>query len=731
MICKFDKTIFENHENGYRIVSYKTIDESVPQNARNRFYSDKIIRFTAVGYNLPVTNTVNVDLSGKWSSGKYGMQYEVNNFTEIMPKTKNGVIGYLSGSVKGIGPQTAKLIVNKFGMDTLDIIENDPNKLLCIKGINEQKLKSIIASYSESKDLKDIMTILSPFGISMAKAAKIQNAFGTNTLAVLQNCPFRLCEISGFGFKTVDAIAQKIGCKPNDTLRIRGAIMYALDMAAVEGHLFLKYDDLNEKVYVLLNAGFESEVVGHSDISEETDKMVGGGRIVYSDGNLYKLSNYYAETDTAARIVEFLKCKSDKINVSSELIQAQSVLNLTLSPKQAEAVKMCFENNISIITGGPGTGKTTILCVILSIYEKICKNGINVLLAAPTGRASRRMTESTGYEASTIHSALGLITDDDEGDYMNSDDPLEYDFIIVDELSMIDMRLASELFNRIRDGTRILLVGDADQLPSVGAGSVFRELINCGQIPTTFLDVVFRQSQTSRIVLNAQAIKENKSNLLYGDDFQFIECETEEKAVEIIRNVYRREIAAAGVNNVQILAPFKKRGDTCVKNLNEIIHDLVNPKSPALPELKAGLRVFREKDKVMQIKNKHGITNGDMGTVVTIYKGQDDDDSYAKVQFSDERIVEYGAEDLSMVEHAYAVTIHKSQGSEFDTVIIPLFKSFYIMLKRNLIYTAITRARKKIIIIGQKAAVAIAVYTNDIEKRNTALAERIKRNLLK
>jgi len=349
------------------------------------------------------------------------------------------------------------MIVNKFGMDTLDIIENDPNKLLCIKGINEQKLKSIIASYSESKDLKDIMTILSPFGISMAKAAKIQNAFGTNTLAVLQNCPFRLCEISGFGFKTVDAIAQKIGCKPNDTLRIRGAIMYALDMAAVEGHLFLKYDDLNEKVYVLLNAGFESEVVGHSDISEETDKMVGGGRIVYSDGNLYKLSNYYAETDTAARIVEFLKCKSDKINVSSELIQAQSVLNLTLSPKQAEAVKMCFENNISIITGGPGTGKTTILCVILSIYEKICKNGINVLLAAPTGRASRRMTESTGYEASTIHSALGLITDDDEGDYMNSDDPLEYDFIIVDELSMIDMRLASELFNRIRDGTRILL----------------------------------------------------------------------------------------------------------------------------------------------------------------------------------------------------------------------------------------------------------------------------------
>jgi exodeoxyribonuclease V alpha subunit len=335
------------------------------------------------------------------------------------------------------------------------------------------------------------------------------------------------------------------------------------------------------------------------------------------------------------------------------------------------------------------------------------------------------MTESTGFIASTLHSALGLVTDDDDGDYMNSDDPLEYDFIIVDEFSMVDMRLASRLFSRIRGRSKILLVGDADQLPSVGAGNVFREFINCKLIPATVLDVVFRQSDTSKIALNAQSIRENKSALLYGGEFEFIDCETEEQAAKIIQEQYMREVKAAGVDNVQILSPFRKRGSACVNVLNEAVRELVNPKTPMLSETKAGARVFRSNDKVMQIRNKYEISNGDMGKILFIDKDSDNN-VCVTVKFSDDRIIEYGIEDLNMIEHAYAVTIHKSQGSEYETVIIPMLNSFYIMLKRNLIYTAVTRAKRKVILVGQKQALATAIKTNDIDRRNTMLGDRIR-----
>ena len=729
MICTYERTIYENGTNGYRIVSYITDDESVPENARNKYYPERDIRFTAVGYHLPVTNAVGVDLKGRWETSRYGMQYAVSSFVEITPTSKDGIINYLSsGLIKGIGPKTAKIIVDKFGGDTFEIIENSPEKLLGISGVTKNKLNDIIESYNRNRSFREIMTVLTPFGVSAAKAVKIYETFGTGALSILKNNPFRLCEISGFGFKTVDEIAKKTGCNPGDPLRIRGAVTYALDAGAVEGHLYLDSGDLYKRAGKLLNEGLDGEAVSLEDIRRESDIMYAGFRIIYKGDKVYKAANYYAESNAAEHIADFIRYKSKKPDISSELKKAQAVLNLTLSPKQTEAVKMCFENNISIVTGGPGTGKTTILRVILEIYKTIRNGRENVLLAAPTGRASRRMSESTGYPASTLHSALGLITDDDDGDYMNSDEWLEYDFVIVDEVSMVDMRLAGELFGRIRAGTRILLVGDAGQLPSVGAGSVFRELINCGLIPVTVLDVVFRQSHTSRIVLNAQYIRENKTNLLYGDDFEFINCETEEQAAGIIKDLYMREIKTAGTDNVQILSPFKKRGGACVKVLNETIRELVNPKSPVNTELKAGFRTFRVKDKVVQIKNKNGISNGDMGTVVEIYDGHGSG-SYAKIEFSDERVAEYGIEDLNMVEHAYAVTIHKSQGSEYDVVIIPmLYKPFFIMLKRNLIYTAVTRAKKKVILVGQKQAVAVAIKTNDIDKRNTALAERIKQS---
>ena len=413
------------------------------------------------------------------------------------------------------------------------------------------------------------------------------------------------------------------------------------------------------------------------------------------------------------------------MDITDELVESQKALNIMLSPKQAEAVRMCFSGNISIITGGPGTGKTTVLKVILDVYRRVKPKG-EVLLTAPTGRAARRMEESTGAPASTLHSALGLVTDEDDTGTLNDTSDLTQDFIITDEFSMVDMALAKELFTRMKPGASILLVGDADQLPSVGAGNVFRELMKCGQIPVTCLDLVFRQANTSRIALNASMMKESNTNLLFGDDFLFLPGNSEAEAAEIVCREYMKEIAEHGLDRVQILSPFKSRGESCVKKLNDRIREDVNPHEYTKPELKHGSRIFRLGDRVLQTRNMDDISNGDVGFVKSVYIGEDND-STITVSFGEGRSHEYGTDELEMLELAYAMTIHKSQGSEYDTVIIPMMSSHYIMLRRNLIYTAITRAKKKVIIVGQKKALYTAINKNDIDGRNTRLAERIQR----
>lgn len=726
MRCTYERTIFESSDTGYCVVVFATQDSTVPAAARSTYQSkDGRIRFTATGYRLPVTKTIDVELDGRWENTKRGLQYAVESFVEIVPKTRNGIIGYLSsGLIIGIGEKTARTIVGKFGLNTLEVLDEHPEKLLEIKGITVKKLEKITASYTQSKAMRDIVTFLSPFGISVKKAVKIQKEFGAQTMEILKTRPFELCSISGFGFKTVDAIARKVNCKLDDPLRIRGAIQYILDEITVEGHLFLPKEELCGKAHTLLNEGFGAEVVNLREVQSEMYHLVVIRQLLSENGNIYKPKSLMAEADAAKRIAELLIASSKSMDITKELAEAQQALKLALSPKQAEAVKMCFAHNMAIITGGPGTGKTTVLKIILEVYNKIFKG--KILLTAPTGRASRRMSESTGYaDARTLHSALGLVTDEDD-DFMNSSDPVDADLVVVDEFSMVDMRIANELFSRIQDGTKVLLVGDADQLPSVGAGNVFRELINCGLIPVTFLDVVFRQSGTSRIALNAQAINENQTKLLYGPDFEFIPCETAEDAAVLIQQQYFMETSQRGVNGVQILSPFKSRGEACVKKLNEAIREIINPLEPTRPELKIGARVFRQDDRVLQTKNKGEISNGDVGFIKAVYIGEDND-STLTIEFSDARIVEYGIEDLDIIDLAYAMTIHKSQGSEYDTVILPILGSFKVILRRNLIYTAITRAKKKVILVGQKQALYMAIHKNDIDKRNTLLGERILR----
>lgn len=723
MRCTYEKTVFENADSGYGVMVFLTQDTSIPEAAKSQYGKDGLIRFTATGYRLPSTKAIDLDLHGQWKKSKYGVQFEVETFTEIIPHTKDGIIGYLSsGLITGIGPKTAKIIVGKFGLQTLDILDRHPDRLLEIKGISESKLKKIVKSYNQNREIRDIVSFLSPFGITIKKALKIYKEFGARTMDVFKKTPFELCTISGFGFKTVDAIARKTACRPNDPMRIRGAIHYIMDDCKSAGHLFVEKGDLGNKAHLLLNDGFPYQVVSAQAVNAELYVMVVTKILLAESGNIYKSQNLFAEDNTARRIAALLLQMDTERNIDKELMDAQKALGITLALKQLDAVKACFSNLLTAVTGGPGTGKTTILKVILSVHKRL--GGGKVLLMAPTGRAARRMSESTGYpEAMTMHSALGLVADGDDV-YETDSVPLDVDLIIVDEYSMVDMFLANEMFNRIQKGSRVLLVGDADQLPSVGPGNVFRELLECGRIPTTILDVVYRQAGTSNIITNAAAIREGSTKLQYGDDFMFESCEDSLTTAQAVQRLYMQEISERGIENVQILSSFRSRGNCSVKTLNEEIRESVNPAGPKVPEVKVGSRVYRLGDRVMQTKNKGEISNGDVGFITDIYIG-DDNDSTVTITFTDNRVVEYNLEDLDIVEPAFAVTIHKSQGSEYQTVIIPLIGEFAIMMRRNLIYTAITRAKKKVILVGQKKMLFMAIRRNDTDQRNTMLGTRI------
>lgn len=723
MRCRYVNKIFLSEENGFTVAVYSTSDESVPLSARNKYLESRnIIGFTAVGYNLPLTDTIELEMEGDWENGSHGLQLKVDSFMEIVPRTKAGIIGYLSsGAIKGVKQRTAEAIYQQFGLQTLDVIEKSPEKLLSIRGISERKLREIVECYGQNQVFRELMTFLAPYKVTPKKVNMILKTFHEESVRIIQNRPYMLCAVKGFGFLTVDAIGRQLCRALNDPMRISGCISYILHEAMKEGHLYLNQEMLMDKTLALLNKDLTVPAVIERDVSRVLYQLVMQQSIVVDHEKVYIFQQYEEERLTALMVAKRIQAARQPFQIENELEQAQQVLGITLSERQKQAVRMVFESPLSIITGGPGTGKTTVLKVILYIHGLKCKTSVQLM--APTGRAARRMAESTGKEdASTMHMALGLLGG---SDYNLGFQYLEAEFLNVDEVSMVDMHLAYEFFSRVKENARVLLLGDVNQLLSVGAGDVFRQLIDCGLIPVTVLDMVYRQGASSNILVNENLIQQNRTNLFMGEDFIFVPCDGTEPTAEMVKKLYLEEVQKYGLEQVQILTSYRVKTAAGVVELNRTLEDLINPPAAGKNELAIGKDVFRVGDKILQNKNTDLVSNGDMGIIQDIYE---DSDESQKVQilFSENRVVRYEREQMEMVEHANAITIHKSQGSEYPVVIIPCVKAFYTMLKRNILYTAITRAKCKVYLVGDWNAVCQCIHTDDSGKRNTVLGQRIQ-----
>lgn len=688
----YERTIFYNPVNKYSVISVKTTDRSIPEKARSAYrHRDNMIHFAAVGYELPRTDQVSMILDGEWKEGKNGFQLHVTKCEEVVPQTREGIKGYLSSRlIKGIGGKTAELIVDRFGADTLHVLENEPERLLEIRGVSKAKLEKIIASYNESRTLRDLMLLLAPFQITLTTATKIYDHFGAHSVDILRDNPFELCQISGFGFKREDAIMRKNNWPLNSPMRIRGAVFTALEGAKGDGgHLYLDAEQLRKESMALLNSMIPVPQmrVKADDLEAVIDDMLPQGKIINSNGNYYLVKTFAQEDETARSIARLLCRPVERVDVQDLLTRVRRQLGVELSLRQTEAVHMVFRSDLSIITGSPGTGKTTVLKAVIEVFK-----------------------------------LLGLFGEDG-GFRKGEEDMLDAGLIIVDESSMMDMWLARQFFSRIGPNTKVLLVGDADQLQSVGAGDVFRELIDCRLIPVTVLNEIFRQKKDSLIAYNAQKINNNDTGFFYGNDFTVCKCANQEEAAEHLRNLYLAQVKQYGVDRVQILSPFRSTGAASVDQLNEAIRELVNPQTEEA-DLKVGSLYFRVGDKVMQNKNSIKASNGDIGFIRS-FRNDERDGMRISIQFSPTRVVEYSMEEMGHVELAYATTVHKAQGSEFDVVLFPLLRSHARMLTRSLVYTAITRAKSKVILVGQIGMLYMAVHKDDTGKRNTQLGHRI------
>lgn len=719
--------IFYNAGNGYTVASYHT-EEELPKKV-TRSHPENPGYFQAVGIELPTGADVEVELDGEWKETKYGMQLDVSSFRICIPETAAGIKAYLaSDMIKGIGPVTADRIVEKFGEKTLFIMENTPEKLLEVSGITETKLETLLDGYHKSRQLRELMVYLAPFGVTSNKLIRIQEHFGSNAYPIIKKNPFRLCEIKGFGFLTVDPIARKAkNFKVDNPERIKAAIAYVLQKAAdEEGHLFLKSDEVVERAAELLN-----HVNEHQKVSERAIKDVGNEMIrkdqtlIGNGGGIYTRRNFQAEMGAAAQLMQLLLQKRKQRDIDSLLRQVTTEEGIILSKTQEQAVRQVFQYPVSIITGGPGTGKTTLIRIIIRIQEKLNKDSV-ILLCAPTGRARRRMYEKTNFPAMTMQKAVGTPAENEDEEEMWNVGKLEDDFIIADEFGMCDMYLADRFFSAIKKDATLVMIGDKDQLGSVGPGNVFHEMIVSGMIPTTILDSCFRQEEGSTIVENAVRINQKQTKLIYDDTFEFYTANTPEDASEIIRDLYEEYWKSKGkrTDEIQVLSPLKKNTAAGSDALNEMLREVVNPKRRGRKEVKNGGRLYREGDRVMQTENKDEISNGDLGEVISISKKEGK--SIMRVDFGDDRIVDFTDDDYWPLTHGYAMSVHKSQGNECPIVIIPMLGCFWRMLQRNILYTGITRATKKVIIVGSKRAVAQAIRNNTTAKRNTLFGMRLK-----
>lgn len=715
------RRVYYSEQIGYSVVVYKT-NAPIPLQAVSE-YCGTMPCFKAAGRQLPDTEGLLAELDGEWKENRYGWQMQVSTFRTFLPETREGIVGYLSsGLVKGLGSVTAERIVERFGEDTFRVMEQEPDRLLDIRGITPAKLEEIRSTFLESSRVRELMAYLASYGVSANRVRKIQETFGEKVVDILKENPYRLTEVAGMGFLTVDPVVRKMeGLQADSIVRLQAVLEHVLKQAALSGHLYLQAGEAVQQAGILL--GRLQTPVEEKKIRDAGNRMVKEGRLKAFDGGIYLKKNYRDEAVAAKETVRLLEADIPQADVREALEKAQKLDGICLGEKQKEAVLNTFKSPVSIITGGPGRGKTTVLRTILRIFKMTCPQE-DVLLTAPTGRAARRMAESTGYAAMTLHRALGLT---DEGEEPEDTGMIGESLVIVDEMTMVDMFLAARLLERIPEGSRVVFVGDVDQLPSVGPGNVFRELIACKKIPVTVLDVSYRQKDNQLLLENAELINTGKTRLKFGKEFRFIRTDSPEQTADCIVGLYRELAEKAGLEDVQVLSPVKKQAIVGTQDINRLLQEAVNPGNGGV-EMSCGDVVFRKGDKVMQIKNTESVSNGDIGRVEDVWLGEDGK-AELSVTYSEDRSQVYREEDMEMLVHAFAITVHKSQGCEYPVVIMPVLPAFYRMLKRNILYTAVTRASAAVYLVGSTASVVQAIHRSDVERRNTKLALRIRQEM--
>lgn len=701
--CVVERITYQNAENGYSVMKVKV-----------KGYDDLV---TLVGNLLEVPAGSVLLCEGEWRVDKrYGQQFQCETWEEVMPATAYGIEKYLgSVLVKGIGPKFAKLIVGHFGTNTIEVIETDIERLYEVPGIGKKRVEKISESWEKQKDIKNVMLFLQGFGVSTAYAAKIYRQYGKESIDKVKENPYRLADdIWGIGFKTADGIARKMGYEMNDERRLRSGLIYTLNQLADEGHCYAEEEQLTATARQLLEADEECIRTAMTHAIETEDLRLDGTGI-------YLPPFYYAECGTANRLSTLVHTKEvgSIFTARFDLAKLQRETGIEYDEVQVEAIRQAIVSKVMVLTGGPGTGKTTTTKAIIAALQSA---GMRILLAAPTGRAAKRMSEATGMEAKTIHRLLEYNPQD--GYKRNDENPLEGDALIVDECSMIDIFLMNNLTKALPTTMRLVLVGDIDQLPSVGAGNVLRDIIDSGVIPVVRLTRIFRQAQSSRIVMNAHAINRGCfPDISNGQhtDFFFMKQEEPEKVAETIVSLVRDRLPKAyrqPTANIQVLTPMQ-RGVVGAANLNMALQQALNYNTAALVR---GGYTYKEGDRVMQLRNNYDkdVYNGDLGYVRSV----DMEERTLTVDF-DGQTVEYEASELDELTLAYATTIHKSQGSEYPIVVMPVLMTHYVMLQRNLIYTGITRAKKICVLVGQTKALAYTIHNMKVLKRNTRLKERL------
>lgn len=724
--------IYRNADNGYTVLNLVSGEEEI----------------TCVGTFSAIAEGENIEATGEYTEHPtYGRQFKVDSFEEKAPEDEEAIERYLgSGAIKGIGLALAARIVRRFKDDTFRIIEEEPERLAEIKGISQRKAMEIANQVNEKRDLRQAMIFLQQYGITMNLAVKVYQAYGQEIYEIIRQNPYRLADdIEGVGFRTADEIAARVGIRMDSDFRVKSGILYTLLQASGEGHTYLPEEELTRRAARLLEVDADQVEKQYMDLAIERKIVLKqGSREDGTETQIYASTFYYMEANTAAMLKELnVTYDVPEIEIEQRLCKIEKQTGMELDEHQVTAVKEAVRNGLLIITGGPGTGKTTTINTIIKYFEL---EGFDIFLAAPTGRAAKRMSETTGFEARTVHRMLELNggTEGSGGFERNEQNPLETDVIIIDEMSMVDISLMYSLLKAIAVGTRLILVGDVNQLPSVGPGSVLRDIIRSGVCNVVMLTKIFRQASTSDIIVNAHKINHGEEVVLDNKsmDFFFLKRYDADVIINVVLQLIKQKLPKfvdATPYDIQVLTPMRK-GLLGVERLNTILQQYMNPPLSSKAEKEYGTTIFREGDKVMQTKNNYqleweirspyglsiekglGVFNGDMGIIRQI----NDFAELMTIEFDEGRMVEYPYKLLDELELAYAITIHKSQGSEYPAVVIPLLSGPAMLMNRNLIYTAVTRARKCVTLVGNEQTFYQMVQNTSQQKRYSGLCERLK-----